>query len=286
MNQGSAIAEHTVSVNGLTWFYRQLWPVGESSRLPVVLLHGLVSQSYSWRQVMPALAQQGFRTIAPDWLGHGFSDKPDRRDFPYTPEALMTALGGFLDALGLPQVHLVTQGFLGSVGVQYALKYPDRVDRLVIINAPVGPGAKLPWKIRQMGLPLAGDMITQDPLLVDRTLEGGGPYQIDDADLDIYRRPFLKSSDVGRALMTTVRRLAVEEVSQAIAADLPQWHHPTLVLWGESDPWLPVSVAVAAVQMLPNGELKTLDQVGHYAQEDWAEKVAAALTQFLRQMAI
>ncbi|HZG40054.1 MAG TPA: alpha/beta fold hydrolase [Nodosilinea sp.] len=284
MGQSSAIAEQTVSVNGLTWFYREHPPTGSSSRLPVLLLHGLVSQSYSWRQVMPTLAQQGFRTIAPDWLGHGFSDKPDRRDFAYTPETFVDALGAFLDALNLNQVHLVAQGFLGSVGIQYALQHPDRVERLAIINAPIGPGAKLPWKIRQMGLPLAGDMITQDPLLVDRTLEGGGPYQIDDGDLDVYRRPFLKSSDVGRALMTTVRRLAIADVSTAIAAGLPSWDHPTLLLWGLSDPWLPVSLAEAAVQALPNGELQTLDEVGHYAQEDWAEKVAAALDSFLRQM--
>jgi pimeloyl-ACP methyl ester carboxylesterase len=284
MSQVSAIAEQTVLANGLTWFYRELQPSGDTSRLPVLLLHGLVSQSYSWRQVMPTLAQQGFRTIAPDWLGHGFSDKPDRRDFDYTPAALMASLGDFLDALEVPRVHLVAQGFLGSVGIQYALAHPDRVDRLAIINAPIGPGAKLPWKIRQMGLPLAGDMITQDPLLVDRTLEGAGPYQIDDDDLDVYRRPFLKSSDVGRALMTTVRRLSVDEVSQAIAADLPQWDHSTLVLWGLSDPWLPVSLAQAAVKTLPNGEFEGLEEVGHYAQEDWAEKVAAALDRFLRQM--
>jgi pimeloyl-ACP methyl ester carboxylesterase len=129
-------------------------------------------------------------------------------------------------------------------------------------------------------------MITQDPLLVDRTLEGGGPYQIDDADLDVYRRPFLKSSDVGRALMTTVRRLDIEASSRAITAALPHWDHPTLVLWGQKDPWLPVSLAETAVKTLPNGELQTLEEVGHYAQEDWAEKVAAALDTFLRQMAV
>ncbi|WP_035994475.1 alpha/beta fold hydrolase [Leptolyngbya sp. KIOST-1] len=284
MGQNAAIAEHTVTVDGLTWFYREHEPMANANRLPVLLLHGLVSQSYSWREVMPTLAQQGFRTISPDWIGHGFSDKPDRRDFAYTPEAFVNALGAFLDALGLSRVHLVAQGFLGSAGIQYALQHPERVDRLVMINAPIGPEAKLPWKIRQMGLPLAGDMITQDPLLVDRTLEGGGPYQIDDADLDVYRRPFLKSSDVGRALMTTVRRLAIEEVRQSIAAGLPGWDHPTLALWGLSDPWLPVSLAEAAVQKLANGELQTLEQVGHYAQEDWAEKVATALDGFLRQM--
>ncbi|HIK46099.1 MAG TPA: alpha/beta fold hydrolase [Leptolyngbyaceae cyanobacterium M65_K2018_010] len=279
-----AIAEATLSVNGLTWFYREATPVGPSSRLPVVLLHGLVSQSYSWRGVMVALAEQGFRSLAPDWIGHGFSDKPDQRDFAYTPEAFISALGAWLDALELPQVHLVAQGFLGCAGIQYALQNPDRVDRLVIINAPVNPAARLPWKIRQLGLPLAGDMLTQDPLLVDRTLEGGGPYQVDDADLDVYRRPFLKSSDVGRALLATVRRLEVPAVSRAIAQGLSRWDHPTLLLWGLSDPWLPVSLAESCLATLAQGELKTLDEVGHYAQEDWAEKVAAALCTFLRQM--
>ncbi|TVP64487.1 MAG: alpha/beta fold hydrolase [Leptolyngbya sp. LCM1.Bin17] len=281
-----AIAEKTVLVNGLTWFYRELSPPGDRQRLPVLLLHGLVSQSYSWRQVMPTLAQQGFPAIAPDWLGHGFSEKPDKRDFAYTPAALMEALAGFMDALELPTVHLVAQGFLGSVGIQYALANPDRVDRLAIINSPIRATAKLPWKIRQMGLPLAGDMITQDPLLVDRTLEGAGPYQVDDADLDVYRRPFLQSSDVGRALLTTVRRLDLPKVSAALESDLQQWDHPTLLLWGTSDPWLPVSLVEDYVKTLPNGELQTLDQVGHYAQEDWAEKVALALDKFLRQVAV
>jgi pimeloyl-ACP methyl ester carboxylesterase len=281
-----AIAEQTVSVDGLTWFYREATPVGHSGRPPVLLLHGLVSQSYSWRQVMPTLAEQGFRAIAPDWIGHGFSEKPDKRDFAYTPAAFRAALGGFLDALDLPKVHLVAQGFLGSVGIQYALENRDRIDRLVIINAPLSTAAKLPWKMRQFGMPLAGDMITQDPLLVDRTLEGGGPYQIDDDDLDVYRRPFLQSSDVGRALLVTVRRLDLPGVMASLEAGLPTWDHPTLLLWGLNDPWLPVSLAETAVKTLASGELKTLEEVGHYAQEDWAEKVAAALDTFFRQMAV
>jgi pimeloyl-ACP methyl ester carboxylesterase len=279
-----AISEQTLTVDGLTWFYREQMPLSNQARLPVVLLHGIVSQSYSWRGVMPPLAEQGFRTIAPDWIGHGFSEKPDKRDFPYTPAAFVDALTQFIDALELDRFHLVAQGFLGSAGIQYALAHPERVDRLAIINAPISEAAKLPWKIRQLGLPLAGDVITQDPLLVDRTLEGGGPYQVDDDDLDVYRRPFLQSSDVGRALMTTVRRLNLPQVSQEIATGLKNWDHPTLLLWGVKDPWLPISLAKAAVQALPQGELQTLEEVGHYAQEDWAEKVAPALNRFLRQM--
>ncbi|MBD0269091.1 MAG: alpha/beta fold hydrolase, partial [Cyanobacteria bacterium Co-bin8] len=110
------IAEQRIKVGKLTWFYREAEPVGTSDRLPVLLLHGLVAQSYSWRKVMPALAEQGFRAIAPDWIGHGFSDKPDRRDFPYTAEAFVEALAEFVEALELARFHLVVQGFLGSVG--------------------------------------------------------------------------------------------------------------------------------------------------------------------------
>jgi pimeloyl-ACP methyl ester carboxylesterase len=281
-----AIAENTIEVNGLTWFYREMTPLGDEQRLPVLMLHGIVAQSYSWRGVMPTLAEQGFRTIAPDWIGHGFSERPDKRDFPYTPEAFVNALAAFVDALGLEKFHVVAQGFLGTGGIQYALQHPDRVDRLVIVNAPISPEAKLPWKMRQFGIPLAGDMITQDPLLVDRTLEGGGPYQVDDEDLDVYRRPFLQTSDVGRALMMTVRRLNLPTVTQEIQAGLEKWDHPTLLLWGMSDPWLPVELAETCVKSLNSGELQTLEEVGHYAQEDWAEKVTTAISSFLRQMVV
>ena len=282
-----AIAEQQITVGPLSWFYREATPANAGGdRLPIVLLHGLVSQSYSWRGVMPDLAELGFRVVAPDWIGHGFSCQPDKRDFAYTPDAFVQALSDFLDALEIPRCHLVAQGFLGTAGVQFALRQPDRVERLAIVNAPVSPVARLPWKIRQFAIPLAGDMLTQDPLLVDRTLEGGGPYQVGDADLDVYRRPFLKSSSAGRALMMTVKGLNLPSVTQEIAAGLPQWSGPVLLIWGTSDPWLSVDQAKACAETLQDGQLDLLDQVGHYAQEDWAEKVVGALNPFLRKMAI
>jgi pimeloyl-ACP methyl ester carboxylesterase len=69
MGQSSAIAEQTVSVNGLTWFYREHPPTGSSSRLPVLLLHGLVSQSYSWRQVCLPWPSRGFAPLRPRLAG-------------------------------------------------------------------------------------------------------------------------------------------------------------------------------------------------------------------------
>ncbi|MCY7272820.1 MAG: alpha/beta fold hydrolase, partial [Phormidesmis sp. CAN_BIN44] len=148
--------ENWVEVGSLGWFYREAEPIGRDDRLPVLLLHGLISQSYSWRNVIPALAEQGFRTIAPDWIGCGYSDKPDRRDFAYTPEVLLNALEEFINTVGLTKFSLVAQGFLGSVGIQYALRHPQQVDRLAILNAPMSQTVKLPWKLKQMSIPLVG----------------------------------------------------------------------------------------------------------------------------------
>jgi pimeloyl-ACP methyl ester carboxylesterase len=276
--------EHRLGVGALTWFYREAEPINSSDKPPVVLLHGLLSQSYGWRHVLPALTEQGFRAIAPDWIGFGYSSKPDRRDFAYTPEAYITALEAFFDTLNLKRFSLVVQGFMGSMGLQYALRHPEQIERLAILNAPIAPEAKLPWKIKLFGLPLLGEVITQDPLLVDRTLEGGGGYRVEDTDLDIYRRPFLKSSEAGRSLQAVVKNMQLPQVTAELAG-FSQWQHPTLVAWGIKDPWLPLSLAQSFTASLKDGELVQLEEVGHYPQEDWHEKVSDSLIPFLRRQA-
>lgn len=280
------IKENTITVDGLGWFYRMAEPLQPSSKPPVLLLHDLPSQSYSWREIMPALAEQGFRSVAPDWPGFGFSDQPDRRDFNYTAEAYGKALAALLQALEIDRIHLVVQGFMGTIGLQYALQHPDQIDRLAILNTPLTSAAKLPWKIKQFGIPLMGDMMTQDPLLVDRTLEGGGGYRVEDADLDVYRRPFLRSSAAGRSLMAVVQNLKLAQATPQIETGFSNWQAPILVAWGVRDPWLSLDMAEAFVKTLPAGELVQLEEVGHYPQEDWHEKVSEALLKFLRRQAL
>lgn len=277
--------EELIKVGSLEWFYREANPVGRTDQLPVLLLHGLPSQSYSWSGVLPELADKGFRVVAPDWLGFGFSAKPDKRDFAYTPDAYIAALAAFLKALELERFFLVVQGFLGSVGVQYALRYPDQVERLAILNAPVSTTAKLPWKIQQLGLPLVGDMLTQDPILVDRTLESGSCYQVTDKDLDVYRRPFLKSSDAGRSLLMTVRNLQLKQSMAEMESGFKEWTKPTLLLWGMKDPWLPITQAQQLQSSLQKAELIQLEEVGHYGQEHWSVKISDALQGFFRRQA-
>ncbi len=278
--------EHLIKVGSLEFFYREANPIGSNNNRVVLLLHGLPSQSYTWSAVMPALAEKGFRAIAPDWIGFGFSSKPDRRDFAYTPDAFINALAEFIQVLELEQFSLVVQGFLGSVGIQYALRHPTQIERLAILNAPVSSAAKLPWKIQQLGLPLVGDMLTQDPLLVDRTLESGSRYRVPDKDLDVYRRPFLKSSDAGRSLLATVRNLQLQPSMAELESTFRQWTKPTKLIWGMKDPWLPFSLAENLASSLQKAELTPLEEAGHYPQEHWSAKVSEALLPFLRSQII
>ncbi|MBE9053958.1 alpha/beta fold hydrolase [Nostocales cyanobacterium LEGE 11386] len=278
-----SLTEHKITVDSLEWFYRESAPIGRSDLLPVVLLHGLVSQSYSWRNIMPALAQQGTRAIAPDWIGYGFSAKPEKRDFAYTPDTFVTALAGFIKALELERFSLVVQGFLGSVGLQYALRHPEQIANIAILNTPISTTAKLPWKIKQMGLPLAGEMITQDPLLVDRTLEGGSRYRIEDQDLDVYRQPFLKASATGRSLLASIRNLQLDSAMTEIASGFQQWQQPILIQWGMIDPWLSIDIAEKFVNSVPNTELIKLNNVGHYPQEHYHKTILEDLLPFVRR---
>ena len=278
-----SIEEKQLQVNSLTWFYREAQPMQPTDKPPVLLLHGLLSQSYSWREILPSLAEGGFRAIAPDWIGFGQSSFPDSRDFAYTPQAFTDALGDFIDSLELENVSLVLQGYTSLPGLLYALKYSDRIDRLALLNIPLTADAKLPWKIQQLGLPLVGDIMVQDPLVVDRTLEGGGPYQINDKDLTVYRKPFLTTSAAGRSLLGTLRKMNLKTSLAEVSPLLPRWSKPLQVIWGLNDPWLPVAMAEKALKPLSQAELVKLEEVGHYPQEDWPEKVLEALVPFLRR---
>lgn len=281
-----SVTEQTIAVGSLKWFYREATSKGESSQLPTLFLHGLPSQSFSWCEIMPELAEKGINAIAPDWIGFGYSDKPSKRDFAYTPKAYVEALAAFIEAMELKKFHLVVQGFLGSVGLQYALQHPDAIERLVILNSPLSTDAKLPWKMQQVKIPLVGDMLTQDPLLAERLLEGGSGFVISDENLAVYRKPFLTASAAGRALMTTVKNLQLASSMTEINEGLRDWQKPLLIIWGMADPWLDSAAAESLAKARGNIELVKLEEAKHFPQEHWSKEISAEILAFLRRQAV
>ena len=275
------IKTNKIQADKFQWFYRQTEI--DSERIPVLFLHGLPSHSYTWSKMMSLLADENIPSTAIDWLGCGFSDKPKQRDFAYTPEAYLIELGKLIAALELEKFYLVVQGFLGSVGIQYALLNPDRIEGLIILNTPITPGAKLPWLMKQLSLPFVGDMMTQDPLLVDRTIEKGSGFVVEDKDLDKLRKPFLQSSAVGRSLMTILQKLDLPSTTQNIEAGLKQWSKPSLIIWGVKDSWLNVDDVKKLASDNPEIDLIELTEAKHYPQEHWTSDISQEIVQFFRR---
>lgn len=280
------IETQTLTTNTQEWFYRQAIPNNERQEVPIVLLHGILAHSHCWRILLEDAAEAGFTAYAPDWLGQGTSSKPSQREFSYDPSAFVTELEEFLAALGLSQFHLVVQGFVGSVGLQYAFRHPEQIERLVILNTPLASSVRLPWLMRRWGIPLMGEMLTQDPLLVDRTLETGSGYVISDENLGIYRKPFLKNSQAGRSLVATIKNLDLSQAMTEIEAGWSNWEKPTQIIWGMNDPWLSAEIPSAIAQQHKNVRLSQLEEAKHYPQEHWSEEISPILLTFLRQQIV
>lgn len=276
-----AYQEQTLTVGKLEWFYREARPES-TDKPPVLLLHGIPAHSFMWLEMLTPLAENGRRAIAPDWPGFGSSSKPDRRDFAYTPQGFLDALEGFIEALEIDRFSLIVQGFVGSVGIQYAFKESEKIERLIILNTPVSAEARLPQTMRQWGFPFIGDMLTQDPLLVDRTLEKGSGYVIADENLAVYRQPFLKNSQAGRALVATVKNMQLSAAMAELERGWRDWKGSTLFIWGMEDPWLN-SAAVERLASVPNRELVKLPEGKHYPQEHFTKEIGEQAINFLRR---
>ena len=278
-----------IKVDEFEWFYRHTEidsdkPNGiATQRTPVLFLHGLPSHSYTWSRMMSLLADENIPSFAVDWLGCGFSDKPKPKDFAYTPKAYLTELEKVIAALKLEKFYLVVQGFLGSVGVQYALQNPDRLEGLIILNAPITSGVKLPWLMKQLSLPFVGDMMTQDPLLVDRTIEKGSGFVVEDKDLNQLRKPFLQSSAVGRSLMAILQKLDLPNTTKEIETGLQQWSKPGLIIWGAEDKWLKIDDVKKIANDNEAIDLIELAEAKHYPQEHWASDISQEIVQFFRR---
>jgi pimeloyl-ACP methyl ester carboxylesterase len=269
----------------LRWFVRETGSA-KSRRGTIVFLHGAPTQSFSYRVVMSQLSDLGFHCFAPDWIGFGFSDKPQPGyGFDYTEKEFHDALDNLLEVLGVESpFFLVVQGFLvGSYGLTWALKNSSKISKLAILNTPLTSSSPLPGLFQQLKIPLFGEFQCQNAIIAERFIEAGSPYVLKNEKADVYRLPYLASSGPGFAILAAARKAnfkgTFNEIAEGFATN--RWNKPILVAWGLSDKYLPQSVAEEFQNGNPqNIKLKLLEGAGHMPQEDWPEKVIDALRIF------
>lgn len=283
---GLAMGEASqVSDDYLRWFYVE---EGDIQKPSVLLVHGFPSQSYSYRKVLPILSAD-FHVVAFDWLGFGFSDKPQvNYGFNYTVEEYIDALACLVESLGLEKMSIVGQGLAAPLVLEFARRNEEKMDRLVLLNPPItDQHAKLPSSLSIFTNFLLGEIFVQDPLKAgENPLNECGPYILDEEDAMVYRRPYLTSGSAGFALQAISKELKKDlkgliKSSRQILSDA-KWSKRTSVIWGLKDKWLEFK-GVKEFTKAAGLKLTELEEVGHHAQEDFPEEVGAAIRTSLKR---
>jgi hypothetical protein len=119
-----------IEVDGVRVHYQQ---AGDIDSPPMILIHGFASSTLVWSKVLLELGQAGFRVIAPDMLGYGYSGKPKQLDYTIGSQARMIV--GLMDNLGIESATVVGSSYGGAVAATMALDYPERVDKLALVGA-------------------------------------------------------------------------------------------------------------------------------------------------------
>lgn len=249
------IAEHIEELDGQPVFWRSAPSPDEGSAAPVLYLHGVPTSSDDW---VPFLERTG--GLAPDLPGFGRSGK--RGDLDFTLAGYERFIGRFVERTGARQVRLVVHDW-GVVGLLWAMRNPERVERLVVMNGvPFLPGyrwhrtARL-WRAKGVGELLMGATNRWTLKLLSREARGTrGP--LPDSFLDEVMAHFDPGTQ--RAILQ-LYRTSPEPVLAAAGRQLGELRCPALVVWGDRDPYLPPAFAEqyaaalggpATVLMLPD----------------------------------
>ncbi|CAO2818961.1 unnamed protein product [Amaranthus hypochondriacus] len=261
---------------------------GNADNPSVMLIHGFPSQAYSYRKVLPVLSKD-FHVIAFDWLGFGFSEKPQPKyGFDYTMEEYVASLKSLIDdrVPNPNKVSLVAQGYFAPVVVKYAFEHQEKVNDLILLNPPItAKHANLPSTLSIFSNFLLGEIFSQDPLRAsDKALTSAGPYKMKEDDAMVYRRPYLTSGSSGFALNAISRAMKkqlkayVEDTRKILMSE--DWKVRTTICWGQRDRWLNYE-GVEDFCKESNHKLIELPMAGHHVQEDIGEDLGNVIAGLL-----
>lgn len=260
--------------------------VGPLSGPAILLVHGLVSDSSTWNRAAIGLAGNGFRVIAPDLLGHGDSAKPT--DGGYHLTDFSASLHALLIERGVESVTVIGHSLGGAVAMQLAHDQPQLVRRLVLVSAG-GLGKKVHPALRAATLPGAHRLLR---------------LAVNHRTAAIYRAPRLHRSlrlspDVvnnlgraGRGLVSPTGRSAFFQTlhnainpygqkGSMLELDYLASGLPTLIVWSQDDPVVPVAHAHQTHAYLPNSRLEIFEGSTHQPHHHSAQRFVEAVTSFI-----
>jgi len=237
---------------------------------PVLLLvHGMAGSSATWQHVIPALAER-YTVVAPDLLGHGESAKP-RGD--YSLGAHASLLRDLLNVLGHERATCIGQSLGGGIVLQFAYQFPERCERIVLVGSG-GLGTEVNLILRALTAPFAESLFSlvcsaplRDAAARFGSLLGHRGIRLSPAGQEMWRSYASLADEPGRRAFFRTLRSVVDLRGQAIHAGDRLYlaaHMPTLIIWGDHDPFIPHHHGSTTHAAIPGSRLEIFPGAGHY----------------------
>lgn len=256
----------------------------------VILLHGFPEFSYGWRRQIPSLSSAGYRVWAPDQRGYNLSDKPDGIA-AYTLDTLADDVVGLIEAAGREKAFLVGHDWGAAVAWWVATKYPERLARMVVMNAPHGAvlqqhlrrdiaQLRRSWYIFFFQLPWLPERLAQLrnwQMLTQALQNSSCPGTFSQHDLAIYRQAWSQPRAY-KSMLNWYR--AILWKLPALPAN-PRISVPTLLIWGAQDRFLKRELAQPSIDFCDDGRLIFIEEASHWVQHEEAERVNELIVLFL-----
>jgi pimeloyl-ACP methyl ester carboxylesterase len=235
--------------------------------------------------VLPVLAEHHL-VLAPDLLGHGGSAKPLG---DYSLGAFASGLRDLMGALGIPRATVVGQSLGGGIAMQLAYQHPELVERLVLVGSG-GLGREVSWMLRLLTLPGTEYVM---PLFFPGFVAGPGDAVGGFLGRHGWRAPHVAEMWLAYRSLTGVEdrhafvrtlRGVIDPGGQSVSANDRLYlaaPMPTLIVWGDSDPIIPVEHGIAAHEAIPGSRLEILEGVGHFPHLERPERFTELLLDFL-----
>ncbi len=245
---------------------------------PLLLLHGFGESTYTWREVVPALAER-YRTIAVDLNGFGYTERP-KEPAAYSRDGQLRLIVSVLDALGIDSAHVGGHSYGGALSLALAARFPDRVRSLILIDsaAPTYPDETKSRLARSRTLSRLALGIALRPGSIRRSLERA---YFDDS---------LATLETARAYAS---RLAIEGVLDAYVGlsqpppsagppiDLTAIAKPSLWIWGVEDRTVKIEGGRIAAAKMAGSKFVAIERSGHSPMEEKPDQVVRAMLDFL-----
>jgi len=255
---------------------------------PLLLLHGIGNSAQTWAGVIEKLAQH-HTVLAPDLLGHGWSDKP-RGD--YSIAAYANGMRDLLSVLDIEQATVVGHSLGGGLALQFAYQFPERCERLALVGSG-GLGPELSAGLRAATLPGAEAVLTalagvsgvlrMGLRVVEGVGRAGGWQRLRDLAEAGDALLALKDVEARRAFLRTLRGVvdargqAVTAIDRLYLADAV----PMLVVWGSRDPIVPAAHAETVRRLVPSARVEVFPGAGHWPHLDDPDRFCTVLLDFL-----